>query len=119
RIAAYRDAAEAAQTAADTEAAIGDALANLDSDGSGFVDSADEDTNQDGTVDDGEGTAVSEAITNLDTNSDGVLDQTDVGNAQAAAETAQADADAKLTDAANKPVTDDVVDAVNHLLGIE
>jgi len=121
RIAAYRDAALAAQTAADTEAAISDALANHDLNNDGVVDATDGtlDFNGDGTVTADDATAEQAEVGALDTNGDGVLNQDDVSNAQAAADTAQDDANAALNKAANKPVTDDVVDAVNHLLGID
>jgi len=121
RIAAYREAALAAQTAADTEAAISDALAHDDFSGDGMVDATDGtyDFNGDGVVDSADATAEQAAVGALDTNADGVLNQDDVTNAQTTANTAQANADAALGDAANKPVDGGVVDAVNHLLGLD
>jgi len=116
RIAAYRDAALAAQDAAAAAAGADQAVTDAQ-------------------------TAYDAAFAAADTNLDGVVDANDtptpeqqdaltaaetaLADAQAAAATvdqaatdAQAAADTALADAANKPVTDQVVDAVNDLLGI-
>src|SRR5262245_20931683 len=98
KIAAYKEAALAAQGAADAEAAINDALAKDDMNGDGIVDVTDGtlDFNGDGIVDAADAEAEQAAVGALDTNGDGVLDSTDAQSAQTAAADAQATADAAL-----------------------
>jgi hypothetical protein len=63
--------------------------------------------------------AVNTAQANLDAaNQTAATDAQALANAQAAAATADATRDQALAAAANKPVTDRVIDAVNSLLGI-
>jgi hypothetical protein len=124
KIAAYKDAELAAKAAAEaaTEAEAVQAA------GQDAFDAAD--LNHDGTLDDAEKAAMTPdqqaAIQAADTNGDGVIDDSDTADVQAAAQTAQDDADAALVNASNKDITDengnvltDVRDAVNHLLGID
>ncbi len=144
RIAAYRDAALAAQTA---DQAAADAQANLDAANQAVTDgtqavtdaqaaldaanalNADADPLNDvdqATIDsltaarDTAQADLDAAQADLDAANLAVTDNTQaVTDAQAAATTADATPDDALAAAANKPVTDQVIDAVNELLGID
>ncbi len=115
KIAAYKEAELAAQAAA-AAAAEAEAVHTAGQDAFAAAD-----LNHDGVLDDAEKAAMTPdqqaAIAAADTNGDGVIDDSDVADVQAATD-AQTTADAALADAANKPVTDQVVDAVNDLLGL-
>jgi len=124
KIAAYKEAAIAAKAA---DQAVADAQANLDAANQAVADAQK-------ALDDAEAAlaanvdpakvgpltaAVTAAQTNLDNANAAAADaQTALTDAQNAAATADATRDQALAAAANKPITDQVIDAVNNLLGI-
>ena len=102
KLAIYRDSTLAARTAQEAYDAL---VAAYDTDSNGILDDADYDT------DEIVGLSAEELAAKE-------LDQLALDAAAAAITTNQATADTALADAANKPITDDVIDAVNELLGL-
>lgn len=124
KIAAYRDAALATQTA---DQAAADAQANLDAANQAVTDAQQALTdaqnalaaNADPAMVASLTDAVTAAQANLDAANQAVTDNTQaLADTQTTATTTDATPDDALAAAANKPVTDQVVNAVNDLLGI-
>jgi hypothetical protein len=114
KIAAYKEAALAAQAA---DQAVTDAQTAVDGATQAVADAQ---AALDAANTTGDQTQIDAAQAQLDAANQTLADaQAGLADAQAAASTAHAEADADLAAAANKPITDRVVDAVNSLLGID